>query len=65
MKRRILALALALTLLPGCAAMLEREYTVTVDHVEDQPPRPSSRVTPRSSSRAMARAISPSRSLMI
>lgn len=37
--RRLLALALALLCLASCASMLERDYTVTADHVENPPPQ--------------------------
>lgn len=35
--KRLFGLCLALLCLTSCASMLEREYTVAVDHVEDQP----------------------------
>lgn len=37
--KRLCALCLALLLLPSCASMLEREYTVTSQHVENPPPQ--------------------------
>lgn len=37
--KRLWALCLALLLLPSCASMLEREYTVTSQHVENPPPQ--------------------------
>lgn len=37
--KRLLALMLALLCLTSCAAMLERDYTVTAEHVENPPPQ--------------------------
>lgn len=37
--KRLWAICLALLLLPSCASMLEREYTVTSQHVENPPPQ--------------------------